>query len=440
VVVLTHVKPDGDALGSTLAVTRAINLAAGDRASQPVAVPWYWGPLPDWAPGVLKSTTYRAITEENRADHDNREDPDAIIILDTGSWSQLHEVREWLLARNDIATVIDHHRQGNADVAPRRVIQVQAAAVCEPAADLCRRVLGLKAGAQLPTEVAEPLYLGLATDTGWFRHSNVSPTALRLAAELLEAGVDHAKLYEMVEQRDRVSRLRLMSRALNSLEMHHGDKVAVMTLLLKDFEECRAAATDSAGFSEIPLAAEKVKVSVLITEAFRTEGADNQQITKVSFRAKSGPGASMWERSRPASAAAVTSPRQAPSSRARYLKPSAAWSRLSSDDAPAISAVQAAAASGLYDHAVGIPKSALRLAQRLDPGQQGVCGGDPELGHLAVAPEVHARERPGRRSDVRQRDHARCRTRLETPRTRIRPDTRPTRHLQGRCTEAPPGE
>jgi phosphoesterase RecJ-like protein len=151
-------------------------------------------------------------------------------------------------------------------------------------------VLGLKTGAQLPTEVAEPLYLGLATDTGWFRHSNVSPTALRLAAELLEAGVDHAKLYEMVEQRDRVSRLRLMSRALNSLEMHHGDKVAVMTLLLKDFEECRAAATDSAGFSEIPLAAEKVKVSVLITEAFRTEGADNQQITKVSFRAKSGPG------------------------------------------------------------------------------------------------------------------------------------------------------
>lgn len=290
VVVLTHVKADGDALGSTVALSRAINLAGGTRVRQPAAVPWYWGPLPDWAPSILRGTTYRMVTEESRAEHDNREDPEAVVVLDTGSWSQLHEVREWLLARHDIAAVIDHHRQGNEDVAPRRVIQVHAAAVCEPAAELCRLILGIDRGKPLPLEVAEPLYLGLATDTGWFRHSNVSPGALRLAADLLEAGVDHAKLYEMVEQRDRVSRIRLMSRALNSLEMHHGDKVAMMTLTLKDFEDCHAAATDSAGFSEIPLSAEKVKVSVLVTEAFRTEGPDHQQITKVSFRAKSGPG------------------------------------------------------------------------------------------------------------------------------------------------------
>lgn len=285
IVVLTHVKPDGDAVGSTIALTRALNLAA--RA--PVAIPWYWGPPPDWMPDIAGPTKSRLITEGSPAHHDDREDPDAVIILDTGSWSQLHEVREWLQDRHAIAGVIDHHRQGNSDVAPRRVVLPEAAAVCEPTAELCRLLLKLPSAAKLPVEVAEPLYLGLATDTGWFKHSNVSPAALRLAADLLQAGVNHSRLYELVEQRDRVSRLRLLSRALASLEMHHQDRVALMSLTLKDFEDCHAAPTDSGGFSDLPLACEAVKVSVILTESFRTEGADGH-ITKVSFRAKSGPG------------------------------------------------------------------------------------------------------------------------------------------------------
>jgi phosphoesterase RecJ-like protein len=85
-----------------------------------------------------------------------------------------------------------------------------------------------------------------------------------------------------------VSRLRLLARALQSLELHQNETIAVMTLTLKDFEECRAAPTDSVGFSELPLSTQSVKVSVMVTEAFRTEGTGN--ITKISFRAKSGPG------------------------------------------------------------------------------------------------------------------------------------------------------
>ena len=287
IVVLTHVKPDGDAVGSSIAVTRALNLAA--KGHGPIAVPWYWGPLPDWMPDIAGPTQFRVVTEDKPAHHDDREDPDGVLILDTGSWTQLHEVREWLLERHAIAGVLDHHRQGNGDVAPRRVVLPEAAAVCEPAAELCRLLLKLPSAAKMPVEIAEPLYLGLATDTGWFRHSNVSPAAMRLAADLLQAGVNHSRLYELVEQRDRVSRLRLLGRALASLEMHHQDRVALMSLTLRDFEDCHAAPTDSAGFSELALACETVKVSVILTEAFRTEG-ESGHITKVSFRAKSGPG------------------------------------------------------------------------------------------------------------------------------------------------------
>lgn len=282
VVVLTHVKPDGDAVGSTIAAARAINVAAGRE----VAVPWYWGPLPDWMKDITGKDAYRVIDEQHRAEHDTREDPDGVLIVDTGSWTQLHEVREWLLKRTDIAALIDHHRQGDADVADKRVIEVDAAAVCEPVAELCRLLLNVPSLSKLPIEIAEPLYLGLATDTGWFRHSNVSPGALRTAAQLLEAGVNHSRLFEWVEQRDRVSRLRLMARALSSLELYDRDRIALMTLTLQDFHDSHAASTDSAGFSELALSAERVQVCILLTEAFVNEGGN---ITKVSFRSKDNP-------------------------------------------------------------------------------------------------------------------------------------------------------
>jgi phosphoesterase RecJ-like protein len=289
VVVLTHVKPDGDAVGSTIAVTRALNLMRPGTPGKPFATPWYFGPLPDWFEGVRGATEFRVITEQERAEHDRREEPDGVLILDTGTWSQLHDVREWLLARPEACAVLDHHRQGDADVAARRVVVTQAAAVCEPGAELCRLLLGKSAVRELPGEIAEPLYLGLATDTGWFQHSNVTPGALRLAADLMEAGVEHSRLFELVEQRDRPGRLRLMALGLKSLELLNNETVAVMTLRLSDFHEARAAPTDSGGFVELALGVGTVQVSCLITEAFVQEGGTN--ITKVSLRSKSGPSA-----------------------------------------------------------------------------------------------------------------------------------------------------
>jgi phosphoesterase RecJ-like protein len=284
-VILTHVKPDGDAVGSTMAVARAVNLSRGSFPGRPApATPWYWGPLPDWFTEIAGVTEHRVIDEAHRADHDAREDPDGVLILDTGSWTQLHEVREWLLPRTAIAAVLDHHRQGDPDVAALRVVLPEAAAVCEPAAELCRLILDEASISSLPVEVAEPLYLGIGTDTGWFRHSNVAPPVMRAAADLLEAGVDHARLYQIVEQRDRTSRLRLMGRALGTLELHDRERIAVMTLTLQDFHDAKAASTDSGGFSELALACESVRVCVLITEAFVHEGGG--VTTKISMRSK----------------------------------------------------------------------------------------------------------------------------------------------------------
>ena len=279
VVVLTHVKPDGDALGSTLGVTRAL-AAAGVHA-----VPWYYGPLPDWLAALAGPTKYRVIDALGLPP----EEPDAILILDTGSWSQVHEVEDWLRARQPIAGVIDHHAHGDPDIAPRRVVSVESAAACQPAAELCRVLLGVERLDDLPRDVAEPLYLGIATDTGWFRHSNVTPTVLRDAAGLLAAGARAPWLYEITEQQDRPSRLRLMARALGSLQELKSGRAAMMTITQQDFHDCHAAPTDSAGFVDLPLTVAGVMVSIFVTETFTNPNGTH--ITKVSLRSKEGAGA-----------------------------------------------------------------------------------------------------------------------------------------------------
>lgn len=279
IVVLTHVKPDGDAIGSTMAVVRALRLAGKDARA------WYSGPMPDFYAGVRKDTPAHVLDDYGLP----HEEPDGVLILDTGSWSQLEPFAPWLKERSEAAALIDHHVHGDGDVAPRRLIATDSAAVCQPAGELCRILLGKRSLMDLPVEVAEPLYLGLATDTGWFRHSNVTPAVMQMAGELVGAGVDHARLYSQIEQQYKVARLRLLSRALASLQMLDRDRIAVMTLTQQDFHDSRATPTDSGGFVDVPLSVATVMVSVLITEAF--SGPTDTKITKASLRAKEGDGA-----------------------------------------------------------------------------------------------------------------------------------------------------
>ncbi len=287
VVLLTHAKPDGDAMGSTLALARAINLSRGSSGASSVAECWYCGPMPSWWKMLARQTKCREV-EPGQAPSFNL-DPEAVVICDTGSWGQLDSYREWVRERSDRACVIDHHAHGDPEVAARRHIDTSAAAVALTLAELCRLVLGVDSVAALPEEVAEPLYFGTATDTGWFRHGNVGPRVFRAAADLLEAGVDHEKLYNESEMNDRPARLRLLGRALASLEYHNDESVALMSLTVKDFEQTGSAPGDSGGFVDVARGVKKVRVSALLTEVeAHHEGGP---VTKISLRSKGGEGA-----------------------------------------------------------------------------------------------------------------------------------------------------
>lgn len=277
IVITTHFKPDGDAVGSSLALARALR---HHRPDIEVEI-WYAGAIPDFLAEIAADTPTRHLDTDPPSEAD---DPEAFVIVDTGSWSQLEFVRNFAAARRDRTLIIDHHLRGDAEIADRRIIETAAPAAAQIIAELCGHMLGLPAS-KLPVDVATPLYLGIATDTGWFRYSNATPTMFRLVADLLEAGVASTDLYRLIEQRDRVSRLRLFGRALSKLEMHNNNTVALVMLDAQDFTDTGGAPGDTGGFADRMLAVESVRVAVVLTESSDHAGAP---VTKISFRSKPG--------------------------------------------------------------------------------------------------------------------------------------------------------
>jgi len=290
IVVLTHAKPDGDALGSALAVARAAE-SVGVAATV-----WLLGPFPGWLERFAGDTPVVKLS----ADPKNAgqvlpgmptDEPEGVVIVDTGSFGQLAPLDAWVRTRHSKCAIVDHHLHGDAAAADVRLITSRSASCTEALAPVIDALLGLglESGAKLPLAVAEPMYLGLATDTGWLRYSNTTSATLRLAARLIDSGVDHAAIYEAVEQQHKAMRPMLLGLALSSLVMHAGGKVAFMTLLDEPLRKLGAVGEDTGGFAEPLLAVQSVQVAATFTQM--PVQPDGRALTKVSLRSKPGPGA-----------------------------------------------------------------------------------------------------------------------------------------------------
>jgi len=266
-VLTTHTKPDGDALGAVLALATAL-----ERLGKTVQR-WIMPPLPKSLAAIAGDTELHFHGDDHSPLPDL--EPDRVIVVDTGAWSQLESMRPWIEPRRDKTIVIDHHLRGD-DVGAMLFVDAKAAAVCEVIARLID-VLGV----EIDDTIALPLFLGVASDTGWFRFSNTSAATHELAARLMRTGVDHAALYRLTEQGERIEKLELMKRALNSMELVAGGAAAVITLRHDDFDEVGALPEDTERFVDIPQAVGDVKVVVLLSEP-------RAGTTRMSFRSKPG--------------------------------------------------------------------------------------------------------------------------------------------------------
>jgi bifunctional oligoribonuclease and PAP phosphatase NrnA len=263
----THENPDGDALGSLLAMHGILTQLGKDSvmymSPEEFPLPWEYRGLP-LEEGLVGSPP---------ADVAER----TIVFLDCGNIDRMPV--DFLQADGLHILNIDHHHD-NTRFGTVNLVCSSASCTAEMVWRIAKEL-----GAEITPEIANALYVGLVTDTGRFMYENTSPFAHRMAADLIEAGVQPHKVYRQLYEDLPFRRLQLLQRALASIERHDDGGVTIAHLKKGDYEETGALETDSEGVVDHMRAVEGTRVAVLVRELLSD---DREGMRKVSLRATDG--------------------------------------------------------------------------------------------------------------------------------------------------------
>jgi bifunctional oligoribonuclease and PAP phosphatase NrnA len=244
---ITHENPDGDALGSILAAKLMLDALGKD------SVMYLSGKAP--LPAEYKFMPLDGLSRELPDDVGDR----VLFALDCANESRLGEGEAALESAPTVLNVDHHHdntRFGNVNL-----VLADASSTGEIVRDLAREL-----GVELTPDLAEALYVALVTDTGRFQYANTTPKALRLAAELVEAGADVHRVFQSVYETVQLAKLKLLARALERAQVYEGGGLVVSYLLRSDFAEVGAAEPYSEGIIDFLRAVEGAEMAALIRE------------------------------------------------------------------------------------------------------------------------------------------------------------------------------
>jgi phosphoesterase RecJ-like protein len=257
----THENPDGDALGSILAA----KLAFDELGKDSVMVLHTDAPLPGEY-GFMPLAELRRRWPEDVSER-------VLVALDCANESRIGD--QDVLGRVPLTINIDHHHD-NTRFGDVNLIVPDASSTGEVLRDLLREL-----DIELTPDIAEALYIALVTDTGRFQYTNTTPKALRLAAELVEAGANVHRVFQGVYESVQFAKLKLLARALDRAQVYEGGRIVISYLLRTDFAEVGAAEPYSEGIIDYLRAVEGADMAVLIREPPRQDGPTR----RVSLRA-----------------------------------------------------------------------------------------------------------------------------------------------------------
>jgi len=276
---VTHENPDGDALGSILAMKLALDALGKDSAM------YLYGDAP-----LPAEYSFMALDELQRElPEDWRER--VLIALDCANESRLGPDPE-PLGGAPLVLDIDHHHD-NSRFGTVNLVVANASSTGEVLRDLFAEL-----GVELTPDLAEALYIALVTDTGRFQYSNTTAKSLRLAAELVEAGADLHRIFQGVYETVQFAKLKLLARALERARIYDGGRLVVSYLLRSDFADIGAAEAYSEGIIDYLRAVEGADMAALIREPPRSDGptrrvslrASNDELDVSAIARKSGGG------------------------------------------------------------------------------------------------------------------------------------------------------
>jgi bifunctional oligoribonuclease and PAP phosphatase NrnA len=248
----THVNPDGDGLGSEVAMVHLLRALGADPViTNPTPTPARFDFLLRDLPGVDR--THEAVKEIRRAD--------LVIVLDIADLGRLGMLHDAVRDRGVPVACVDHHvSEGTLPPGPRYV---------DPGASATGELVVELAEANkwtIPVSAARALYVALLTDTGGFRFSNTKPGALRVAADLLEIGVEPEQIYLEVYANVPEGRHRLLAEALETMVVEKDLGLAWVTVPPGAMDRWHVAADDLDGVVEFPRSVEGVRMALLFRE------------------------------------------------------------------------------------------------------------------------------------------------------------------------------
>lgn len=274
VVLTAHRSPDGDAVGSCLALR---HLLAGMGVASDVVLPDAYPAFLHWMPGHDEIVLH----EDNPHGAERLVDQaDVVFCLDFNAVSRaggLSESLQRACEGDAYVVMIDHHQEPEAFA--DLVLSDPAAG---STAELVHRLMHAWGQSKvLTSDMAACLYCGLVTDTGSFRFPSVGPHTHLMAAELLATGMDHSRIHSLVYDTNRLEQVQLTAYALSEkLRVHVAHRAAILSLSLDELARYQAQKGDTEGLVNRALSIQGVNLAVFVKEdvgrvklSFRSRGS-----------------------------------------------------------------------------------------------------------------------------------------------------------------------
>ncbi len=251
-VITSHVRPDGDAIGSSLAMAYALRELGKDvRVVFRDAPP---GPLQVF-PGVSDIEVTARVDDPG----------DAVIVMESGD---LKRTGVEGLERGFVIN-IDHHL-GNSMYGSLNWFDLSAAACGEMVFDLVKEL-----GVPLTPEIATHIYVAILTDTGSFHYSSISPRTFDICRQCVEAGVDPPAVARSIFDSNNLGRLKLFGAVLSKMELDATGRLATVYVDQRLAQDCGGTYEDTEGLINLPLTVKEIQAVVF----FKEHGPDDWRIS-----------------------------------------------------------------------------------------------------------------------------------------------------------------
>ena len=277
-VIVTHTKPDGDAIGSSVAAYQILKMY-GCKKVRIV--------IPDPYPESLSFVTEGQVSKDILTYEDNTQKAEAaisgsdlIICLDFNAFHRSGTLESHLAASAADKVLIDHHLNPQRELFTLSFSMTEVSSTCELLYNIIMQLPEIGSDAhRIPVQAATALMTGMTTDTNNFANSTF-PSTLRMASSLIEAGVDRDAIVNSINNCYGENRMRLMGYVLKDLMKITSDGVAYIILDAETLERYSIKEGDTEGFVNLPLSIEKVRMSILLKE--------DKGFIRVSVRSKKG--------------------------------------------------------------------------------------------------------------------------------------------------------